>query len=291
MVTRLRLGDIEVYSFVENQMQLDGGAMFGVIPKKLWTREIPADANNLIPLNLNLLLIKAHGKTLLVDTGCGDVGTDREKKIYGLTQPTRIDAGLMACGVTPEELDFVLLSHLHFDHSSGGLKRDKSGQPVTRFPNARYVVNNLEWDDARWPNERTRATYVPDYVAAYEKSGQVETVEGVSEFMPGIHLQLTGGHTAGHQAIVIRGGGKALGYFADIFPTHVHLKTAWVPAVDTFPLESLRVKKEILKSCVCESIWLAFDHDLELRLARVEQVDNAYVARALPEDLLEVVEA
>jgi glyoxylase-like metal-dependent hydrolase (beta-lactamase superfamily II) len=291
MVTRLRLGDIEVYSFVENQMQLDGGAMFGVIPKKLWTREIPADTDNLIPLNLNLLLIKAHGKSLLVDTGCGDVGTDKEKKIYGLHEPTRIESSLGQCGVAPDQLDYVLLSHLHFDHSGGGLKRDENGQPVTRFPRARYIVNKLEWDDARWPNERTRATYVPDYMAAYEKSGQVDAVEAPAEILPGIHLQLTGGHTAGHQAIIIRGGGLALGYYADIFPTRVHLKTAWVPAVDTFPLESLRVKKEILKSCVDESIWLAFDHDLELRLASVEQVNNAYVARALPEDQLEVIQA
>lgn len=290
MISRIALGEFEVFSFVENQMHLDGGAMFGVIPKKLWTREQPCDENNLIPLDLNLLLVKAHGKTFLVDTGCGDVGTEKEKKIYGLHHPTRIEAEMQKCGVAVDQLDYVLLSHLHFDHSSGGLKRSSDGEVVTRFPNARYVVNKLEWDDACDPNERTAATYVSEYINAYRESGQIETVEGTTELFPGIGLRHTGGHTRGHQAIIINSNGKSIGNYADIFPTATHLKTAWVPAVDTHPLDSLKIKKVILKACVENDIWLAFDHDLKHKVARVTEDNGKYGVAPLPEEDVEVIE-
>jgi len=289
VIARLRLGEIEVFSFVENRMHLDGGAMFGVIPKVLWTRELPADEVNLVALDLNLLLVKVQGKTLLVDTGFGDVATPRERKIYGLGTPSRLEESLLACGVVPADLDFVVFSHLHFDHSGGGLKRDAEGRAVTRFPRARYVAQRLEWQEALHPNERTLATYVPEYMAAYEASGQFETVEGETELLPGVTLRHTGGHTAGHQAVVLRGGGRALGYFADIFPTRVHLKTAWVPAVDTLPLDSLRVKKSILQACESEGVWLAFDHDTDVKLARLERTEKGYVAHPLSPHEWEVV--
>jgi glyoxylase-like metal-dependent hydrolase (beta-lactamase superfamily II) len=290
MITRVRLGEFEVFSFVENRMHLDGGAMFGVIPKKLWTREVSCDENNLIPLDLNLILIKAHGKNLLVDSGCGDVGSAREKKIYCLQDPTRIETALQACGVAVSDVDYVLLSHLHFDHSTGGLARDADGRVRTRFPNARYVVNELEWRDAQEPNERTAATYVPEYMGAYADSKQVDTVSGVEELLPGITLRHTGGHTRGHQAVIVASEGEALGYYADIIPTQAHLKTAWVAGVDTLPLDTLKVKKQILKTCVDDNIWLALDHDLQLKLASVAERDGQYTAEALSADRVEVVE-
>jgi glyoxylase-like metal-dependent hydrolase (beta-lactamase superfamily II) len=289
MATRVRIGDFEVFSLVENRMHLDGGAMFGIVPKKLWMREVPCDDQNLIPLDLNLVLIKAHGKVLLVDTGCGDVGTEKDDKIYGLSTPTRLEARLALCGIAPDQVDYVLLSHLHFDHAGGGLKRRADGRVGMRFPRARYVVNRVEWEEATHPNERTQAAYQPAYIQAYADSGQVDTITGQVELLPGITLQPTGGHTAGHQAVVIRSGSEALGYYADIFPTAAHLRTAWVAAVDTHPLETLKVKKQILKGCAEESIWVAFDHDLELKLARVESRNGHYTARPLPAERLEVV--
>lgn len=272
-----------MFSFVENRMRLDGGAMFGVIPKKLWTRELPADSDNLIELDCNLLLVKSAGKSLLVDTGFGDAPTDRERKIYGLTSPSRLESSLAACGVRPESLDYVVFSHLHLDHSGGGVMRNGEGVR-TRFPRARYLVQKKEWEEAIHPNERTMAAYVPEYMTAYDQSGQVDLLDGDTDLLPGVSVRRTGGHTTGHQSVHITGGGHSVGYFADIFPTRVHLKTAWVPAVDTLPLESLRVKKEILKSCVEQSTWLAFDHDLELKVAQVEWNGRDYVARPLPAD-------
>jgi glyoxylase-like metal-dependent hydrolase (beta-lactamase superfamily II) len=289
VIVRYRLGEIEVFSFVENRMRLDGGAMFGVIPKKLWTREVPADGENLVELDLNLLLVKSAGKCLLVDTGFGDVATERERKIYGLTSPSRLLDSISACGVKPEDIGTVVFSHLHFDHSGGGLQRDSDGRPGTRFRRARYLAQRREWQEATHPNERTLATYVPEYMQAYEASGQVDLLDGETEIAPGVTVRPTGGHTAGHQAVLVKGGGRTLGYFADILPTRVHLKTAWVPAVDTHPLESLSVKKEILKACVEDSTWLAFDHDTELKVAQVEWSGRDYVARSLPEGTGEVV--
>jgi len=289
VIVRYRLGAIEVFSFVENRMRLDGGAMFGVIPKKLWTRELPSDGENLIDLDLNLLLVKSAGRSLLVDTGFGDVPTERERKIYGLASASRLESSLAACGVRPEQLDFVVFSHLHLDHSGGGLVRNGEGQARTRFPRARYIAQRQEWQEATHPNERTLATYVPEYMKAYEDSGQVDLLEGDAELLPGVSVRRTGGHTLGHQSVLISGGGRTVGYFADIFPTRVHLKTAWVPAVDTHPLESLKVKKEILKSCVDNATWLAFDHDVEYKVALVEWNGRDYAARPLPDGSGEVV--
>jgi glyoxylase-like metal-dependent hydrolase (beta-lactamase superfamily II) len=289
MVRRLRLGDFDVYSFVESRMHLDGGAMFGVIPKKLWTREMPCDENNLIALDLNLLLVKAHGRNILVDTGCGDVGSAKERKIYGLSGSTDMERHLATAGVGPDEIDAVLLSHMHFDHSGGGLKRARDGTVVTRFGRARYVVNAREWHDATHPDERTTATYIPEYMRAYADSGQVDTVEGETEWLPGITLSHTGGHTAGHQAIVLRSGKHSLGYFADIFPTHTHLKPAWVAAVDTHPLDSMKAKKRILRECVESGTIVAFDHDLALKLARISADGKTFRAESLGPDEVEEV--
>jgi glyoxylase-like metal-dependent hydrolase (beta-lactamase superfamily II) len=289
MVTRLRLGDFEVFSFVESRMHLDGGAMFGVIPKKLWTREIDCDENNLIALDLNLLLVKAHGKHILVDTGCGDVASPKERKIYGLSGRTDMERHLATAGVTPDDIDAVLFSHLHFDHSGGGLRRTPEGSVVTRFPRARYVVNGREWADATHPDERTTATYIPEYMQAYADSGQVDTVEGETEWLPGITLQHTGGHTAGHQGIVFRSGDQALGYYADVFPTHTHLKPAWVAAVDTHPLDTMKAKKRILRECAEQRIKVAFDHDLELKLAHITADGGTFRAEPLAADEVEVL--
>lgn len=289
MVTRLRLGDFEVFAFVESRMHLDGGAMFGVIPKKLWTREIRCDDNNLIALDLNLLLVKAHGKNILVDTGCGDVASAKERKIYGLSGATDIERHLQAAGVAPHDIDAVLLSHMHFDHSGGGLKRTPDGSLVTRFSRARYVVNAREWADATHPDERTMATYVPEYMQTYANSGQIDTVDGETEWLPGITLSHTGGHTAGHQAIVVRSGERALGYFADIFPTHTHLKPAWVAAVDTHPLDTMKAKKRILRACAEQGMLVAFDHDLELKLARIRADGAAFRAEPLAVNEVEVL--
>jgi len=289
MVTRLRLGEFEIFAFVESRMHLDGGAMFGVIPKKLWTRAITCDEHNLIALDLNLLLVKAHGKNILVDTGCGDVASPKERKIYGLSGTTDMEHNLEAAGVRPDDVDLVLLSHLHFDHSGGGLKRRPDGTVTTRFEHARYVVNAREWADATHPNERTAAAYIPEYLGAYADSGQVDTVEGDTEWLPGITLEHTGGHTAGHQAIVLRSAGQALGYYADIFPTRWHLKPAWVAAVDTHPLETMRAKKRILRACADLEIRVAFDHDLEVKLAWIRADNGTFRAEPLATSEVEVL--
>jgi glyoxylase-like metal-dependent hydrolase (beta-lactamase superfamily II) len=236
------------------------------------------------------VLIKAHGKTVLVDTGCGDVGTEKDQKIYGLYTPSQLESKLAVCGAAPDSIDYVVFSHMHYDHSGGGLKRGPDGQIRTRFPNARYIVNRIEWDDANHPNERTTASYIPAFIDAYRESGQIDLVDGATELLPGITVRHTGGHTAGHQAVVVASNGNAIGYYADIFPTATHLKTAWVPAVDTHPLDSLKVKKAILKACVDDNIWLAFDHDTQIKIGRVSENDGRYSVTPLEPHELEVLE-
>ena len=225
-----------------------------------------------------------------MDTGCGDVATEKDVKVYGLRSPTQLDAQLSRCGVAPEDVDYVLFSHMHFDHAGGGLKRDADGRAIPRFPNARYVVSKAEWEHATEPNARTRAAYSPEYLAAYADSGQIQTVDGETELYPGISLHPTGGHTIGHQGIEIHSGDRAIGYYADIFPTTSHLRTAWVAAMDTHPLDSFKVKQDILTRCVAESIWLAFDHDIHTRVAAVVKEDGHYKARPLPPEAMQDID-
>jgi glyoxylase-like metal-dependent hydrolase (beta-lactamase superfamily II) len=289
MIYRVSLGDFEVFSFAENRMHLDGGAMFGIIPKKLWSRHHTSDEANLIPLNLNVLLVKAHGKVFLADTGCGDVGTEKDRKVYGLHTPTRLDAQLKRCGVSLEDVDYVLFTHMHFDHAGGGLKRSPDGSVSTRFPNAKYVVQKLEWESATQPNARTRAAYAPEYFDAYAASGQMEVVDGEAEVCPGICVRPTGGHTRGHQGMEIGSGDRTIGFYGDMFPTTTHLRSAWVAAMDTHPMDSFDVKQDILARCVARSIWLAFDHDIHTRIAAVVEKDGHYETRALsPEAMQEL---
>lgn len=264
----MKFGSFEIFPLVEQTFQLDGGTMFGVVPKKIWSKLVSVDNDNLVPMQTNLFVIKAGGKNILCDTGFGDCLTKQEKKIYDVAKESNLDKGLHEMGLCSDDIDFVFLSHLHTDHAAGAVKMD-NGKLAPRFKNAKYIVQRQEWDDAMHPNERTAAVYIPERLAVLEQSAQLMLIDGEAELMPGIRVVRTGGHTAGHQALEASSENLMVVYYADIVPSSYHVKVPYVASVDLFPLETMAVKRELVKRLVESGGMIAFDHDTEIKIGRL----------------------
>ncbi|RME29751.1 MAG: MBL fold metallo-hydrolase [Candidatus Zixiibacteriota bacterium] len=269
----MRFGQFQIDSFVEQKFRLDGGSMFGVIPKTMWQRMLPADENNLIPMVANLFVLRAHGKVMVFDIGLGDTLSEREKKIYGTDGVSHLEEGLQSLGVTPEQVDYVILTHLHTDHCGGAVKADGSAY-VPRFPKAKYIIEKKEWEAATHPNERTGAVYIPERLHPLREAGQVEFIEGTTELFPGIRAVFTGGHSEGHFGLEMSSEGVKVFYYADIYPSSHHMRVPYIPATDVYPLQSLEVKKQLQPTLLEEKVILAYDHDVEVPFGRLQQVDK-----------------
>jgi len=243
---------------------LDGGAMFGVVPKPLWSRRAPADQRNRIPLSMRCLLVETNEATVLVDTGLGNKEGEKFKSIYRVSNegsPTRLESSLEALGLLPEDIDVVVATHLHFDHAGGGTVRDPDGTIRPSFPTARYVVSRGEYDFARLDNERVRASYMAANFEPLAAAGCLELVAGDAEVVPGVRMVHTPGHTPHHQSIQIDLGGDRLLFLADLVPTTVHLPLPWIMGYDVDPLLTLESKRELLSRAAEEGWILAFEHD------------------------------
>jgi glyoxylase-like metal-dependent hydrolase (beta-lactamase superfamily II) len=264
----MKFGQFEIIPFIEQRFKLDGGSMYGVVPKKIWSKFAPADADNLVAMETNIFVLKAHGRNFLFDTGLGDCITATEKKIYAASGDTNIERGLQSIGLSPYDIDFVLLTHLHTDHA-GGTVKNENGQMSTRFKKAKYIVQKIEWNDATNPNERTAAVYIVDRLMVLEKSGLLELVNGDAEIMPGVKLVYTGGHTPGHQAIETISEGFTAVYYADIVPSSHHIRIPYVAAVDLDPLVTMDVKRKLVNRLLDGNMAIAFDHDLDIKIGKV----------------------
>ncbi len=252
--------------------------MFGVVPRKIWGKLLPPDDDNLVPMETNLFLLKAHGKNFLLDSGLGDCLSPVERKIYASSGETALDSGLKNLGLQPADIDYVLLTHLHTDHAGGTVRRDGENL-VPRFPKARYVVQKIEWNDATNPNERTSAVYIPDRLRVLEKAGQLELVDGDAEVMAGIKLTRTGGHTEGHQAIEATSDGFTAVYYADIVPSSHHIRIPYVASVDLFPLETMEVKRKLVERLLAGNMAIGFDHDVDIKIGRVVDENGKVLVR------------
>ncbi|MEA2031030.1 MAG: MBL fold metallo-hydrolase [candidate division Zixibacteria bacterium] len=278
----MKLGEFEIDSFVEYEFKLDGGGMFGVVPKKIWNRLIPADENNLIPMVTRLFVLRAHGKVMIFDIGLGDTLSDQEKKIYGIHSESMLESGLQGLGLTVNDIDYVILSHLHTDHAGGAVKKE-GDKFVPRFPNAKHIIDRREWSEACNPNERTSAVYIPARYQALEDTGRVELIDPDIELFPGIRAVHTGGHTIGHFGLQIESGGEQLWYYADIFCTSAHIPVPYVPATDLYPLKTMEVKRRALPEIVNDGVIVAFDHDVNMPFGRVKQEGKKIKVKAVDE--------
>jgi glyoxylase-like metal-dependent hydrolase (beta-lactamase superfamily II) len=275
-------GDLEFHLLTDGTFRLDGGAMFGVIPKPMWERVAPADERNRILMALNSLLIRAGGKTILVETGAGDKWDAKKRDIYAF-EGVRLPQRLAERGVRPEDVDIVVNTHLHFDHCGWNTSMVNE-KVVPTFPNARYVLQAGELEHARHATERDQASYFADNFEPIAVSKQWWLLEGDQEIAPGVELIRMPGHNRDMMGVRLSGGGQTALFLADLVPMSAHLGTAWIMGFDLFPMETLANKKKWLPEMV-RGGWLAlFGHDPKMPAAKLREVDGKIVAEAVAID-------
>jgi len=254
---------------VDGYLSLDGGAMFGVVPKVFWEKKIPPDARNRIQLAMNCLLVHAGGKRILVETGMGAKMSPKLREIYAIEGPF-LNNRLADHGLDPSEIDIVINTHLHFDHCGGNTRTEKD-KIVAAYPNAKYVVQRGEFEHAKHPNERDRASYLTENYAPLEAKGKLALLEGDRAIAPGVELIRVPGHTANMQCVKLSGGGKTAFFLADIAPTTAHLPLAWIMGYDLYPVTTLESKKKWFPELVKEG-WIAlFCHDTKTQAAYLRE--------------------
>lgn len=269
----IRLGQFQLDIISDGSFWLDGGAMFGVIPRTFWEKVSPPDERNRIHLKMNSLLIRSREHTILVDTGCGGKFDEKFARIYGIQHEERIESELERVGVRPSDIDIVINTHLHFDHCGGNTVR-RDGRDVPAFPKARYVVRRGEYDDANAPNERNRASYLPENWRPLEQSGQLEWIDSDGPIVPGVSVVETPGHTRCHQSVRIDSDDGIAFFLADLVPTIHHLKVPWVMGYDLYPVTTMETKKKILPRAQAERWLLMFQHEPDHPIGWLRDVDG-----------------
>jgi glyoxylase-like metal-dependent hydrolase (beta-lactamase superfamily II) len=278
---RLTLGRLTLHAIQAGGQRLDGGAMFGVVPKPLWERRIPADDRNRIPLGMRCLLIEHDIGPILIDVGAGNKESEKFITIYGIENEgtegrTLLEDGLRAAGFAADDIVMVIDSHLHFDHAGGNTFRDRDGTIRPTFPNARYVVQRGEYHYATHTNERTAASYFAHNFEPIREAGLFDFVEGERELARGIRVIPTPGHTPHHQGILIESDGERAFYLADLVPTAAHLPLPWIMGYDVEPLVTLETKRRILARAHEERWLVIFEHDAETAWGRVGKDGKGY---------------
>jgi glyoxylase-like metal-dependent hydrolase (beta-lactamase superfamily II) len=319
----MQFGEFGLHSLLDGFFGLDGGAMFGVVPKPVWERTNPADSRNRIRLAARPLLIVTGKERILVDTGIGDKWDDKARDIYRIEKPETVETSLARAGFRPEDVTKVVLTHLHFDHAGATTRLYDSGRPVPRFPNARHYVQKKEWEAALTPNRRSRASYRPDDFLPIEEAGLLELVDGdckldlaardtirnVGHFghVPLLELVLTGGHTPGHQIVLVRTDSRVQGvegsspkpqslgtlkpsdplsartavFWGDLIPTSSHIATPYIMGYDLSPLETMEQKEKLVQQAVAGK-WLSFlEHDPEYACGVIEEENGKPFLRPL----------
>jgi len=281
LVQTRRIGRFTVHALQAGGQMLDGGAMFGVVPKPLWEKKIPADARNRIPMGMRCLLIEHDIGLVLIDTGSGNKDTDKFKDIYGIEndgdgERTMLEKAIVAAGHRPSDVALVINTHLHFDHAGGNTAVEGDGQLVSAFPKARVVVQAGEVHYAEHTNERTAASYFPRNWDPIRAAGRLDLIDGAKEIVAGIRALPTPGHTPFHQSLVIDGGGEVACFLGDLIPTHIHMPLPWIMGYDVEPLRTLESKRALLATALAERWLLIFEHDASVAWGYAAHDGRAY---------------
>jgi glyoxylase-like metal-dependent hydrolase (beta-lactamase superfamily II) len=257
----MKLGAFEIYPVTDGRFRLDGGAMFGVVPKTLWQKCCPADELNRIPLSLTCLLIRAHGKNLLVDTGLGDKEDAKFQSMFAVERTPTLRESLKQHGLSRDDIHLVINTHLHFDHAGGNTVTNGNGTLAATFPKAIYCVQQGEYEDAVQANERTRASYRHDNFTPVAQVNQWEFLQGDTELMPGVTTVVTAGHTRFHQSVKVESEGQVAFFLGDLIPTVSHLPLPYIMGYDLNPVQTLDSKRRVLDRAFEENWLLVFEHD------------------------------
>lgn len=277
MIQPIELGNFRLYSLYDGTFRLDGGAMFGVVPRILWSRNSPPDELNRIRLGLRPLLVEAGDQWILIDTGMGDKFNEKYNKIYAIESKPQLQEQLNQIGLTVTDIDIVINTHLHWDHAGGNTKWELSTNKwIPAFPNARYIVQQGEYEFATHPNERTRGSYRPDDFVALRDLGYFDFIDGNVTVANGVTIVRSGGHVPYHQCVLLESGKTKAFYLGDLIPTHAHLPLAYITGYDVEPLVTLTRKKEYLSQAEQEDWLLFFEHDPQVSCARIKLENGSY---------------
>jgi len=249
---------------------LDGGAMFGVVPKPLWEKVAAPDARNRIRLAMRAWLVRGGGRTVLIDAGCGDKLERKAADIYALERHHSLEHALRDAGESADTIDLVIASHLHFDHA-GGFTARAGDTAVPRFPNARYSIRRGEWDDALNPHERNRASYFAENYVPLADAGLLDFVDEDGAVAPHLTVRRTGGHTQHHQIVLIEAGGKTAVFAADLLPTAAHLPLPYIMGYDLYPMDTLNFKRAFLREAIEREYLILFEHDPEIAAGYIRE--------------------
>jgi len=260
---RMTLGDFELTALSDGIYYLDGGAFFGIVPKVLWSKRVPFDADNRVPTGLNSVLVRTGDKNVLIETGVGNKLAEKMARIYG--QPAKLLGNLGGAGVSPDDIDIVINSHLHFDHCGWNTIRQED-KLVPTFPRAKYYVQEGEWKHAH-ENQRDSVSYLHENYDPLVESGRMQLLRGDEEILPGISVQVFPGHTRDMQAVIVTSGGQTACYISDLIPTSAHVEVNWVMGFDLYPLETIESRKRYYSRAIPGKWLTMFTHDPEIAWA------------------------
>jgi glyoxylase-like metal-dependent hydrolase (beta-lactamase superfamily II) len=267
----MNLGNWQLDSVSGGQFWIDGGVMFGVVPKSLWSQVTLADEQNRVRCANNCVLARDGKHTVLIDTGYGGRYSPLDRRFYVMEDGEPLITSLSSMGVSPEDVDTVVFSHLHFDHVGGAARFDTNGQAAVTFANARHVAGRIEWDDATGGAAELQTAYMPWQLEPLKHSGLLELIEGDAEIVPGLRSRITGGHTRGHLALLFESNGATAVYLGDLCPSTMHLRRMWHTAYDVFPLETRRRKPAWLAEAADNDWHVLWNHDPQTAVSRVQR--------------------
>jgi methylmalonyl-CoA epimerase len=267
---RFELGDMHLAVLHDGPFKLDGGAMFGVVPKVMWEKKAPPDDRNRIQMAMRPLLIEASWGRMIVDCGAGDKMDAKQRDVYGLDRSRALDQALADIGLGADAIDYVLATHLHFDHF-GGATSLASGSLAPRFRRAKYFIRAAEWEDATHSHERNRASYLPDDFMPLQDAGVVTFYEGDETIKDGVRVVRTGGHTGQHQIVFVESGGRTAVFVADLIPTTAHVQDPWIMGYDLFPLETLEFKRQFIRAAIDREYLIVFEHDPQVAAGYIRE--------------------
>lgn len=277
---QLKLGNITLTWLEGGVFELDGGTMFGAVPKVLWEKKFPADQENYITMLNAPLLVQTDEFNIIIDTGLGNKLNDKQKKIFRVSRPWSIPENLAQLGLKRSDIHYVILTHGDFDHAGGVMMKNEDGKHELTFPSAKLVIQSMEWHDIKNVNRRSAHSYWKDNFSGLQANRNLLTIKGDREIVPGVTARLTGGHTRGHQIVEIKGSEGCAVHLGDVLPLHTHTNPLWIMAYDNFPLELIEQKESLLPHYRKQGCWFTFYHDPFMKACQMDE--NGEVLKKFP---------